>query len=353
MNIKDYKKDIPYIQQTPRSLECGAVCLEMLLDSYGDHHERQEIWNAVSEGSSINSKDCRTYKMVQYMNHLGYSSIAISCPQITDVLELCRANEIDVIVRYRRSNSVTGGHYSVVVGHNYKGILLNDPWPEQRSGAGKAIKETDLRSLMQFTGTGDMALPFVFILVAKPDVATVKCVGYHNLSTSCSFQAFECILSLDPRIICSIHDSAFMSYDIVKTYESEETAEFDLSEQPVAAGRGVYLGPDSFIKAKVLKSHLDRRGVFGVRVEGDSMLPRYKDGDILVVADDVPDLGGAGIYIMNNMGYVKIRRENHLESLNSEYEPIPMDEDSIKCRGKVIQVLDKNSILSFEENFLE
>lgn len=115
---------------------------------------------------------------------------------------------------------------------------------------------------------------------------------------------------------------------------------FRVSEQPAAAGYGIYLGPESFRTIMVRADALPRNAAFGVPVSGDSMEPDYHDGDILIVSTDKPDRGEVGIYTMDGQGYVKVRGNNDLLSLNPAYDPIPMTEDII-CNGKVIGVLNK------------
>ena len=115
---------------------------------------------------------------------------------------------------------------------------------------------------------------------------------------------------------------------------------FRISEQPAAAGNGVYLGPESFYTVMVRADALPRNAAFGVPVSGDSMEPKFHDGDILIVSTEKPERGEVGIYTMDGQGYVKVRGNNELLSLNPSYDPIPMTEDII-CNGKVIGVLDK------------
>lgn len=114
---------------------------------------------------------------------------------------------------------------------------------------------------------------------------------------------------------------------------------FRISEQPAAAGNGVYLGPESFYTVMVRSDALPRNAAFGVPVSGDSMEPKFHDGDILIVSTEKPERGEVGVYTMDGQGYVKVLGNNELISLNPNYAPIRMTEDII-CNGKVIGVLD-------------
>lgn len=119
---------------------------------------------------------------------------------------------------------------------------------------------------------------------------------------------------------------------------------FAISEQPAAAGLGAYLGPDAFCKALVRADALPRGASFGVPVSGDSMEPRYRDGDVLIVSGDLPQPGDVGVFVMDGAGYVKVLGENELLSLNPAYAPIPMREDVRAC-GKVVGVLKRADFL--------
>ncbi|MCI8652623.1 MAG: LexA family transcriptional regulator [Angelakisella sp.] len=115
---------------------------------------------------------------------------------------------------------------------------------------------------------------------------------------------------------------------------------FQCSVQPASAGTGTYLGPEAFEIIHVRENDLTRRAAFGVPVQGDSMEPRYHNGDILIVegAEEI-EPGEIGIFTVDGEGYVKELGEGELISLNPKYDPIPIN-DSIRCHGRVIGILD-------------
>ena len=117
------------------------------------------------------------------------------------------------------------------------------------------------------------------------------------------------------------------------------------SLQSVSAGSGAYLGPEEFETIFVEDTPAARRTSFCVTVRGDSMEPVYHNGDILMVegTDDI-GIGEVGVFTVSGDGYVKKRGNGELISLNPDYAPIPMNEDSW-CNGRVIGVLDPEWIV--------
>ena len=112
-----------------------------------------------------------------------------------------------------------------------------------------------------------------------------------------------------------------------------------VSEQPSAAGLGVYLGPESFTEYMVQDNALIRRTAFAVPVSGDSMEPKFHDGDIALVNFEPAEPGDIVVVTMDGLGYIKKLGDGVLISLNKKYKPIPMKED-MRVNGKVIGILD-------------
>lgn len=78
---------------------------------------------------------------------------------------------------------------------------------------------------------------------------------------------------------------------------------------------------------------------FCVRVNGDSMEPAYKDGDIVFVerVEDGVKMGEIGIFFLNGDGYIKRLGDHELISLNPKYGPIPIKEyDTLWCQGRAL-----------------
>lgn len=117
--------------------------------------------------------------------------------------------------------------------------------------------------------------------------------------------------------------------------------------QPVSAGSGTYVTEECMEKIKVMFNKQTARADFCVTVSGESMEPKFHDEDVLLVHEQ-PDIerGEFGIFVINDEGFVKQRGEKELISLNPNYENIPFyPDDDILCGGKVIGILNQDSIL--------
>ena len=80
----------------------------------------------------------------------------------------------------------------------------------------------------------------------------------------------------------------------------------------------------------------NRKADYAIGVNGDSMTPVYKDGDMLLVemTEDI-EIGDIGIFCVNGECYVKKLGEKELISLNTEYPNIPLNASATRM-GKVI-----------------
>lgn len=108
----------------------------------------------------------------------------------------------------------------------------------------------------------------------------------------------------------------------------------------VSAGIGNYLDewdvPKSIVP--VDDTPLARKADYILKVNGDSMLPKFKDGDrVFVKAQETVELNEMGIFIIDGKCFLKQYKGDHLHSLNNEYDDIAFDENqNIKCVGKVL-----------------
>ena len=115
---------------------------------------------------------------------------------------------------------------------------------------------------------------------------------------------------------------------------------FDL---PVSAGVGVTLDVDSAEEITVRDNTRTREADYALRISGNSMEPRYRDGDILLVQEtDTLEFGELGIFILDGSGFFKVFGGDRLYSLNPEYGDILLkDFADIRIAGRVIGKLRK------------
>ncbi len=130
--------------------------------------------------------------------------------------------------------------------------------------------------------------------------------------------------------------------------EEQETIFIEFSTLGVSAGTGEPLIDDSypdFIEVK--KNDLTESTNFAVKISGNSMMPRFKDGDVVLVKSQ-PDVnvGEIGIFIIDGNGYIKERGDNRLISINPEYDDIYFEEQQdIRCKGLVIGTLEEDDFV--------
>lgn len=79
-----------------------------------------------------------------------------------------------------------------------------------------------------------------------------------------------------------------------------------------------------------------RKAKYAIGVNGRSMEPEYKDGDIVLVAPDIEvSVGDIGIFIDRSDAYIKKLGKDELISLNPECRNVPLTQDT-RCLGYVV-----------------
>ncbi len=107
----------------------------------------------------------------------------------------------------------------------------------------------------------------------------------------------------------------------------------------VSAGTGEPMGDTDYVyKLEIPTQRVPENAHYCVRVNGSSMEPAYKDGDIVFVQrlEDLRE-GEIGVFALNGEGYMKRLGQGRLLSLNPEYGPILIhDYDDLRCQGRVL-----------------
>lgn len=133
----------------------------------------------------------------------------------------------------------------------------------------------------------------------------------------------------------------------MRTSLSEQSAVITLPlyYDAVSAGPGVQLTDGSYETIDVRAGSFTEQADFALRVRGNSMEPRFKNGDIVLVHQQNTVLfGELGIFIADGAGYFKRFMGDRLHSLNPEYPDIPLRRfDDFFCCGKVVGHMKKKS----------
>ena len=127
-------------------------------------------------------------------------------------------------------------------------------------------------------------------------------------------------------------------YERCTYVEEEDTITLPFSLLKASAGLGDYLFDENFEEIEVEDTTLANQADFVIEVDGDSMLPKFENGDkVFVKGQQNIDVGDFGIFIIDGCGYIKQVGNGELISLNSEYPNIELhDYNDVKCIGKVI-----------------
>ncbi|MBE6691060.1 MAG: helix-turn-helix domain-containing protein [Ruminococcaceae bacterium] len=134
---------------------------------------------------------------------------------------------------------------------------------------------------------------------------------------------------------------------LAAAYESSDNGfkrlTLPLYDLPVSAGVGVALDEESTEEITVSDNSRTREADFALRISGNSMEPRYRDGDILLVQEtDTLEFGELGIFILDGSGFFKVFGGDRLYSLNPEYGDILLkDFEDARIAGRVIGKLKK------------
>jgi SOS-response transcriptional repressor LexA/DNA-binding Xre family transcriptional regulator len=112
---------------------------------------------------------------------------------------------------------------------------------------------------------------------------------------------------------------------------------------PVSAGPGVYLDDTLAEEISIPDNERTASTSFALKISGNSMEPKYHDGDILLVEEtESVDIGELGIFILDGNGYFKKYGGDRLISLNEEYGDILLkDYAEAVCCGRVVGKLKR------------
>ena len=116
------------------------------------------------------------------------------------------------------------------------------------------------------------------------------------------------------------------------------TRRLKLFNTAASAGTGMYLDGDGCSDISVYSNPITDAADFAVRVSGDSMMPKYHDGDVLLVEQtEQVEIGDLGIFAADGESFFKKFGGDRLISLNPKYSDLPISSFSdVRCFGRVI-----------------
>ena len=217
----------------------------------------------------------------------------------------------------------------------------------------KGLKQSELAELIEVKSAGgiskwekDINKPDADKIIKLCEVLGISAsylLDYYGNSISVSIEEQEHIKkyrTLDPygkKAVTSVLDIEFERCTYIPEPNREELIEVSINYAPVSAGFGDELEDyEQWEKASVPLTPESRKADFILVVDGDSMEPKFHNGDyILVRKQPAVDIGQIGIFGVDGKGYVKKYGGDKLISLNKKYPDIPLDEDS-RCFGLVL-----------------
>ncbi len=116
-----------------------------------------------------------------------------------------------------------------------------------------------------------------------------------------------------------------------------------LYDMPVSAGVGEFLDGSRRTDIVIPDDPRTAEADYALRINGDSMEPKYHSGDILLVqTTESVEEGELGIFVLDGSGFFKKYGGDHLISLNPKYPPIRLkDFDEVACCGRVVGKLKR------------
>lgn len=118
----------------------------------------------------------------------------------------------------------------------------------------------------------------------------------------------------------------------------EEIVYINFAQNTASAGSGdVLFGDIDDTPLALVENRITNKADFAVRVNGDSMLPDFSNGDIVLASKQPVDNGDIGLFVVNGNGYIKKKGNRELISLNPKFDNVQIGEyDTVYCMGKVI-----------------
>ena len=185
--------------------------------------------------------------------------------------------------------------------------------------------------------------------ISQEDLANILSV---NRATIANYESGRRALTIDKlEELLDALDTSLADFFNSNNLEKTDLRPEELRKIPILSDVSAGYGKEALEEATYwikLPASIARNAAFGTFVAGDSMEPKINDGDLLLVQDTPQlDSGEIGVFLLNEKVYCKrfhynpITKTLVLKSLNSNYDPIPINEnDDFRIVGKVVGIYD-------------
>nr|DAQ86432.1 MAG TPA: Repressor protein CI [Caudoviricetes sp.] len=185
--------------------------------------------------------------------------------------------------------------------------------------------------------------------ISQEDLANILSV---NRATIANYESGRRALTIDKlEELLDALDTSLADFFNSNNLEKTDLRPEELRKIPILSDVSAGYGKEALEEAThwiKLPASIARNATFGTFVAGDSMEPKINDGDLLLVQDTPQlDSGEIGVFLLNEKVYCKrfhynpITKTLVLKSLNSNYDPIPINEnDDFRIVGKVVGIYD-------------
>lgn len=234
----------------------------------------------------------------------------------------------DILKELRQQHNVTAKTVAEAVG------ILPDTYRSYETGR----REPNLNTLVLIADYFNVTTDY--LLGRAPQTDPIKLlVAQTDISAEAQEELYMALPEEAQAIVLTVMRMLRENREKQQAEQNRRTIWVNQHQSKAAAGSGYDLSDkDEWFEIEVIDTPEARRADFAVEVDGDSMLPDFRDGDVvLVVADpDVP-IGKVGLFVHEGQGVIKERGADRLISRNPEYPDITGES---RCIGLVIGIAE-------------
>ena len=200
------------------------------------------------------------------------------------------------------------------------------------------IREPSLSAIISLTDVYNITTDYLLGRAPQTDAMQIL-MSQTDVSPETLVRQFEALPDEWQTIVMTIVNAMKETRRARQEMQNRPSIQMRKHLNKAAAGFGYDLAStDEWTEITVIDTPQARSADFAVEVDGDSMLPDYHDGDIVLVKRD-PDVpvGEVGLFVHDGMGYIKERGSKCLISRNPEY---PNIEGEAQCIGLVVGIAE-------------